>query len=102
MIGGIIVQVVDQEKFKYVEVLDTETLDRCWQRIELETQIQRGNKFQDYLSWMSGTGYLLRYFDKNEENIGPCVECENPKFEFIGDCCFYRYDIFGHIIELGP
>lgn len=69
MCGGIIVQVVGRA----VEVLDSQTFDRCW-RLLPEFHIAVAG---DQLWWESGQGYLSREGKFVDSNIGRCVAC-NP------------------------
>ncbi len=71
MVGGTIVQITGLA----VEVLDEQTLDRCWRVLKSAKDVRVG----DCIWWMSHTGYLTRrtipgFTDKN---VGRCVAC-NP------------------------
>lgn len=66
MIGGIVVQVLDDA----VEVLDTTYFDRCWRRVDSSADVRVG----DELWWQSFVGYLTRdgAAGFRDKNIGEC------------------------------
>lgn len=71
MIGGTIIQKVGSA----IEVLEHQSCDRCWRRLERSDEVKSG----DEIWWMSHTAYLSRTENGHQvfrdKNIGKCMSC---------------------------
>lgn len=70
MIGGTIVQIVGDR----IEVLESQSCDRTWRRLEDPGEVHAG----DEIWWESKTAFLSRRGVFRDKNIGQCTPSDPP------------------------